>query len=72
MKYDISKPTAPKMPELGRGTECIKILLSQASKTMLYPLFERCFLRFRHKGFFEKNSTHISVESVYVVKWLIL
>ena len=40
MKYDISKPTAPKMPELGRGTECIKILLSQASKTMLYPL--RC------------------------------
>ena len=72
MKYDISKPTAPKIPELGRGTECIKILLSQASKTMLYPLVERCFLRFRHKGFFEKNSTHISVESVYVVKWLIL
>ncbi len=23
MKYDISKPTAPKMPDLGRGTECI-------------------------------------------------
>ena len=72
MKYDISKPTAPKMPELGRGTECIKILLSQASKTMLYPLFEKCFLRFWHKEYFGKIGTHISVESVYVVKWLIL
>ena len=26
MKYDISKPTAPKMPRLGKGTECVKIL----------------------------------------------
>ncbi len=25
MKYDISKKTAPKMPTLGKGTECIKI-----------------------------------------------
>ena len=32
MKYDISKPSAPMMPKLGKGTECIKILLSQASK----------------------------------------
>ena len=22
MKYDITKPTAPKMPRLGKGTEC--------------------------------------------------
>ena len=72
MRYNIFDSISPKMPDLGRGTECIKILLSQASKTMLYPLFERCFLSFRHEGFFEKNSTHISVESVYVVKWLIL
>ena len=32
MRYDISKKAAPKMPDLGKGTECIKILLSQASK----------------------------------------
>ena len=32
MRYDISNPSAPKMPTLGRGTECIKILLSQVSK----------------------------------------
>ena len=31
MRYDISKPTAPAMPTLGKGTECIKILLSQAN-----------------------------------------
>lgn len=34
MKYDISKRTAPKMPNLGKGTECIIILLSKASKEM--------------------------------------
>ena len=34
MTYDITKPTAPTMPNLGKGVECIKILLSQASKGM--------------------------------------
>jgi hypothetical protein len=38
MRYDISKHKAPKMPKLGKGTECIKILLSQASKDMHEPL----------------------------------
>ena len=38
MKYDISKLTAPKMPNLGKGTECIQILLSQVSKDMQEPL----------------------------------
>ena len=45
MRYDISKSTAPKMPNLGKGTECIKILLSQALKgiqeslvPMLFPV----------------------------------
>ncbi len=37
MKYDITKQTAPKMPRLGKGTECIKILLSQVSKSMHEP-----------------------------------
>ena len=31
MKYDISSKKAPAMPNLGTGTECIKMLLSQAS-----------------------------------------
>lgn len=44
MKYDISKASAPKMPELGRGTECIKILLSQVSKDMQEPLVPMLFL----------------------------
>ena len=43
MKYDITKPQAPKMPNLGNGTECIKILLSQASKDMHEPLVPMLF-----------------------------
>ncbi len=33
------------MPKLGKGTECIKILLSQASKDMHEPFF-RCFFMY--------------------------
>ena len=43
MSYDITKPTAPKMPTLGKGTECIKILLSQTSKDMHEPLVPMLF-----------------------------
>ena len=43
MKYDITKPSAPKMPTLGRGTECIQILLSQVSKDMHEPLVPMLF-----------------------------
>ena len=43
MKYDITKPKAPKMPTLGKGTECIIILLSQASKDMYEPLVPMLF-----------------------------
>ena len=46
MKYNISTNSAPKMPKFGRGTDCIKILLSQVSKDvqepivpMLFPIF---------------------------------
>ena len=45
MRYDITKPTAPKMPNLGKGTECIKILLSQASKDIVNRLFRWRFQR---------------------------
>ena len=43
MKYDITKHTAPKMPNLGRGTECIRLLVSQASKDMHEPLVPMLF-----------------------------
>ena len=43
MRYDISKATAPAMPNLGKGTECIKILLSQASKSIQEPLVPMFF-----------------------------
>ena len=43
MKYDISKATAPAMPFLGKGTECIRLLLSQTSKDMHEPLVPMLF-----------------------------
>ena len=43
MKYDITKPSAPQMPTLGKGTDCIKILLSQVSKDMREPLVPMLF-----------------------------
>lgn len=36
--YDITKQTAPEMPNLGRGLETFRLLLSQASKDMHAPL----------------------------------
>lgn len=46
MKYDIIKNKAPEMPPLGKGTECIKLLLSQASKGMHVPLIPILFPSF--------------------------
>ena len=43
MRYDISKPTTPKMPNLGKGTECIKLLLKQTSKDMHEALISMVF-----------------------------
>ena len=43
MRYNISKATAPAMPKLGKGTECIKLLLSQTSKDMHEPLVPMLF-----------------------------
>ena len=43
MNYDITKSSAPRMPYLGKGTECIKILLSQVSKDVREPLVPMIF-----------------------------
>ena len=39
MRYGISKRKAPEMSNLEKGTEYIKLLLSQASKDMYYPIY---------------------------------
>ena len=43
LKYDISISTAPTMPRLGKGTECVKLLLSQVSKDMHEPMVPMLF-----------------------------
>ena len=43
MKYDITTNKAPVMPTLGKGTECIRLLLSQATKDMHEPLVPMLF-----------------------------
>ena len=43
MKYDNNNMTVPKMPPLGKGTECIQIIPSQASKTMFFLIIPMYF-----------------------------
>ena len=43
MKYNISKKTAQKMPKLGKGTEIVSLLLSQASNDMHEPIVPMIF-----------------------------
>ena len=43
IKYNLSKPTPPAMPRLGKGTECVQLLLSQVSKDMHQPLVPMLF-----------------------------
>ena len=44
MKYDINNKTAPNMPTLGKGTECIQIIPSQASETMFFLIIPMLFI----------------------------
>ena len=39
MSYDTTKKSAPKMPSLGTGTECVNLLLFRPQKTCEKPLF---------------------------------
>lgn len=43
MKYNVITTKVPILPNLGKGTECIKLLLSQASKDMHAPLVPMLF-----------------------------
>ena len=72
MRYDISKPSAPKMPFLGKGTECIKILLSQTSKDMHEPLVPMLFpILGAHISGAEFHSG-LQLEGAFVSQWSIL
>ena len=58
MKYDISKPSVPAMPTLVKGTECIRLLLTQTSKDMREHLRSDAFPRTRSTyQQFEKRRT---------------
>ena len=57
MKYYINNKTVPKMPTLGKETECIQIIPSQASETMFFliiPMYftllgtQVCVFKFQH------------------------
>ena len=69
MRYDISKHNAPEIPNLGKGTECIKILLSQASKDMHEPLVLMSSPYFAHITAAQNFSTQTSFGSSCVAKW---
>ena len=43
MKYDISKATAPKMPNLANGLDCIKLIASQISPDMREAIIPAIF-----------------------------
>ena len=43
MNYNIFGDKAPMAPMLGKGTECIKLLCSQASNDMISPLIPMHF-----------------------------
>jgi len=69
MKYDITTNKAPEMPNLGRGTECIKLLLSQASKDMHDPLFRCFFPLLAHIPAAQKFSVSTTNEGYFAAKW---
>ena len=46
MNYNIFGDKAPMAPTLGKGTECIKLLCSQASNDMISPPISMLFPAF--------------------------
>ena len=61
MKYDITQGSAPSISKVCKGTECIQILLLQASKGMKEPLFSMLYPILGVKIRVRKFSTPTSV-----------
>ena len=55
MNYDATANKTPEMPNLGKGTECIKILLFWASKDVRKPLISMFFPSLGTNISFEEN-----------------
>ncbi len=68
MTYDIFKSVAPAMPRPEKGTKCIKLLLSQASKDMREPHVPMFFPTFVIYLVLRKNSTFNSFGRCFVTK----
>ena len=69
MNYDIFSRTAPAMPRPGKGTEIVKLLLSQVSKGMQEPLFLMFSLYFAHMRAARNFSIPTSFGGYFVAKW---
>ena len=69
MRYDISKRKAPEMPNLGKGTKCIKLLLSEASKDMYNPLIPVFSLFIAHTSAMQNFSIPTLFGRKCAVKW---
>jgi hypothetical protein len=69
MKYDITTNKAPEMPNLGKGTECIKLLLSQASKDMYEPLVPMLFPSLSKQMGDAEFHYSTSFGGIFVAKW---
>ena len=61
MRYDITKPTVPAMLYRGKGTEGIRLLLSQASNDMYEPLVPILFPSSAHTSAARNFSTRTTV-----------
>ena len=57
------------MPNLGKGTECVKILLSQVSKDTYEPLVPMFFLSLAHMYVALNFNIQTSFGRGFVVKW---
>ena len=69
MKYNISKATAPVMPNLGKGTKICKFSSLRPRKTCRNPLF-RCFSPFLAQISAARNfNTPTLLGRSYAAKW---
>ena len=68
MDYNIFKRIAPAMPNPSRGTEIVKLLLSQVSKDVQEPLVPMLFPLFSHMWVLQKISSLNAFGGFFVAK----
>ena len=74
MNYNIFGDKAPMAPTLGKGTECIKLLCSQASNDMISPLIPMFFpalgAHLRNSEFLYSDQTWKETCGLMAIWWL--